>query len=164
MKGSRSAAAALISITILGVALVVLGTLQYNWIGAMAHAERERMRAGIEFAAHHFSDDFDHDLTRIFLSFQMPLPDATADHFLHRYDEWAASTRDPRLIKAIYFVPPESSDKIQLINPSTRTMTAVSWPASLAPLRPLRQVRQARPWARSRRVASGRQPCTGAPP
>jgi signal transduction histidine kinase len=137
MKGSRSAAAALISIAILGVVLVVLGTLQYRWIGAMADAERQRMRAGIEFAAHHFSDDFDHELTRIFLSFQMPLPDATTEHFLRRYDEWSASARDPRLVKAIYFVPPGDFEKIQLIDPATRTMRLVSWPTSLASLRPL---------------------------
>jgi len=136
MKGSRSAAAALISIAILGVALVVLGTLQYRWIGAMADAERQRMRAGIEFAAHHFSDDFDHELTRIFLSFQMPLPDATTERFLHHYDEWSASARDPRLVKGIYFVS-GGLETIQFINPSTRTMTPVPWPASLASLRPL---------------------------
>src|SRR3954463_6960801 len=122
MKGSRSAAAALISIAILGVVLVVLGTLQYHWIGAMAHAERERMRAGIEFAAHHFSDDFDHELTRIFISFQMPLPEASADHLLRRYDEWAASSRDPRLVKGIYFVSGDL-ENIQFLNTSTRTMT-----------------------------------------
>jgi signal transduction histidine kinase len=136
MKGSRSAAAALISIAILGVALVVMGTLQYRWIGAMADAERQRMRAGIEFAAHHFSDDFDHELTRIFLSFQMPLPEATPDHLLRRYDEWSASARDPRLVKAIYFVSGDL-EKIQLIDPSTRTARLVPWPASLASLRPL---------------------------
>ena len=61
-------------------ALVVLGVLQYRWIGEMADAERQRMSAGIEFAAHHYSDDFDHELTRIFFAFQMPLPEATAEH------------------------------------------------------------------------------------
>jgi len=136
MKGSRSAAAALISIAILGVALVVLGTLQYRWIGAMADAERQRMRAGIEFAAHHFSDDFDHELTRIFLSFQIPLPEATTEHLLRRYDEWSASARDPRIVKAIYFVPPGDFETIQLIDTAARTARPVSWPASIAPLRP----------------------------
>ena len=137
MKGSRSAAAALVSIAILGVALVVLGTLQYRWIGAMADAERQRMRAGIEFAAHHFSDEFDHELTRMFLSFQMPLSEATPDRLLHHYDEWAVSSRDPKIVKAIYFVPPNALDKLQRIDLSARTMRPVPWPASFASVRPL---------------------------
>jgi hypothetical protein len=66
MNGSRSAAVTLISLAVLGAALIVLGTLQYRWIGEMADSERQRMRAGIEFAAHHYSDDFDHELTRMF--------------------------------------------------------------------------------------------------
>lgn len=137
MKGSRSAAAALIAIAILGVALVVLGTLQYRWIGQMADAERQRMRAGIEFAAHHYSDDFDHELTRIFLSFQMPLPEASPEHLLRRYDEWAATERDPRIVRAIYFVPPSGLDDMQIIDPATHSVRPAAWPASLAPLRPM---------------------------
>jgi signal transduction histidine kinase len=134
MKGSRSAAAALISLTVLTAALIVLGTLQYRWIGDLANAERQRMRAGIEFAAHHFSDEFDHELTRMFLAFQLPMPDATADHLLHRYDEWAAAARDPKIVRAVYFVPPFDADHLQSIDPATRSVRQSAWPASLAQL------------------------------
>jgi signal transduction histidine kinase len=137
MKGSRSAAAALISLTVLTAALVILGTLQYRWIGEIANAERQRMRAGLEFAAHHFSDEFDHELTRMFLAFQLPMPDATADHLLHRYDEWAAAARDPKIVRAVYFVPPFDPDHLQSIDPATRSVHPAAWPASLAALRPM---------------------------
>jgi signal transduction histidine kinase len=137
MKGSRSAAAALISLAVLTAALVVLGTLQYRWIGDLADAERQRMRAGIEFAAHHFSDEFDHELTRMFLAFQLPMPDATADHLLHRYDEWSAAARDPKIVRAVYFVPPFEPDHLQFIDPATRSVRPAEWPASLASLRPM---------------------------
>jgi signal transduction histidine kinase len=137
MKGSRNAVAALISLAVLGAALIVLGALQYRWIGEMADAERQRMRAGIDFAAHHYADDFDHELTRMFFAFQMPLPEATPDHLLRIYDEWSASSRDPRIVKAIYFVPPNGVDKIELVDPATRSLRAVAWPAQLAELRPM---------------------------
>jgi signal transduction histidine kinase len=137
MKGSRSAAAALISLTVLTAALIVLGTLQYRWIGDLADAERQRMRAGIEFAAHHYSDEFDHELTRMFLAFQLPMPDATADHLLHRYDEWAAAARDPKIVRAVYFVPPFEPDHLQSIDAATRSVRPAAWPASLAALRPM---------------------------
>jgi signal transduction histidine kinase len=135
MKGSRSAAAALISLTVLTAALIVLGTLQYRWIGDLANAERQRMRTGIEFAAHHFADEFDHELTRMFLAFQLPMPDATADHLLHRYDEWAAAARDPKIVRAVYFVPPFAPDHLQSIDPPTRSVHPASWPGSLAAVR-----------------------------
>src|SRR6266851_2270825 len=110
MKGSRSGVAALLS----------LAALQHRWIREVADAERQRMRAGIEFAAQHYREDFDRNLTGLFFAFQMPLPEATPDRLLHRYDEWAASSRDPRIVKAIYFVP-NDLEKIQFIDPSTRS-------------------------------------------
>lgn len=124
--------AALISLAVLGLALVGLGHVQYLWIGQVANAQRQHIRSGMEFAAHHFSDEFDHELTRIFFAFQVPLPEATPDHFLRLYDQWAAATRDPRLVHAIYFLPPNHS--LQLIDPSTRSMRPTAWPASLAAL------------------------------
>lgn len=135
MKGSRSAVAALISLVVLATALAVLGALQYRWIGEMADAERQRMRAGIDFAAHHFSDDFDHELTRMFFSFQMPMPEATAENLLRRYEEWAASSRDPRIVKSIYFVPPGNADNLRLVDSASRSVRSVAWPASLADVR-----------------------------
>jgi signal transduction histidine kinase len=134
MKTSRSALAALISLAALAFAVILLGTLQHRWIREVADAERQRMRAGIEFAAQHYREDFDRDLTGLFFAFQMPLPEATPERLLHRYDEWAASSRDPHIVKAIYFVP-EDFEKIQLIDPSTRSARPVSWPASLASVR-----------------------------
>jgi signal transduction histidine kinase len=136
MKTSRSAVAALISLAALAFAVVLLGTLQHRWIREVADAERQRMRAGIEFAAQHYREDFDRDLTGLFFAFQMPMPEATPDRLLHRYDEWAASSHDPHIVKAIYFVPNEF-EKIQLIDPSTRSARPVPWPASLASVRPM---------------------------
>jgi signal transduction histidine kinase len=136
MKTSRSAAAALISLAVLAFAVVLLATLQHRWIREVADAERQRMRAGIEFAAQHYREDFDRDLADLFLSFQMPLPEVTPDRILHRYDEWAASSRDPRILKAIYFVP-NDFEKIQLIDLSTRSARPVAWPDSLASVRPM---------------------------
>ncbi len=136
MKGSRSAVAAVISLAALASAVVLLGTLQHRWIREVADAERQRMRAGIEFAAQHYREDFDRDLTGLFFTFQIAAPEATPDRLLHRYDEWVASSRDPRIVKAIYFVP-NDFERIQLIDPATRKARPVPWPASLASIRPM---------------------------
>jgi signal transduction histidine kinase len=135
MKGSRSAAAALISLLVLATALIILGALQYRWIGEMADAERLRMRAGIEFAAQHFSDDFDHELTRMFFAFQIPEMEARPEQLFRRYDEWAASSRDPRIVKAIYFVPPNEVDHVFLVDAGSHRVRPAEWQLSLLGVR-----------------------------
>lgn len=137
MKGSRSAIAVLISLAVLTAALIILGTLQYKWIGEMADAERLRMRAGIEFAAHHFGDDFDHELTHMFLAFQMPLPETTPENLLRRYDEWSASARDPRMIKNVYLVNTNEIGNLNVVDSASHSVKPVAWAASLDAARPV---------------------------
>jgi signal transduction histidine kinase len=135
MRSSRSAAAALVALAVLGAALLVLATLQYRWIGQLADAERARMSASLDFAAHHYADEFDRELGRMFAAFQMPLSEATPENVLRHYNEWAASTRDARLIEAVYFVPAGDADAVQRIDPRAQRAYPTQWPHELADVR-----------------------------
>jgi signal transduction histidine kinase len=135
MGSSRSAVAALLSLIALGGALVVLAVLQYRWIGQLADAERRQMKSSIEFAANHFSDEFDRELTRLFISFQGPLREASADMSQHHFDEWVSVARDPRIVKMIWFVPSEQIDQLQRLDPETHTAVPGEWTPELAPVR-----------------------------
>ena len=135
MPSSRATAAALLPFAILGIALAVLATLQYRWIGEVAEAERQRMRSSIDFAAHHFSDEFDRELTRAFVTFQLPMPDARPDVLAHRYDDWVASTRDTRLVRALWFVPAGETTHLVRFDPRTHQSAPAAWPASLLPVK-----------------------------
>ena len=48
--------------------LAALATLQSRWLGEVSEAERERMRAGLRTRASAFSQEFDGEITRLFLA------------------------------------------------------------------------------------------------
>ena len=51
--------------------IVLLATLQYRWLGRISDAERERMKATLNTRASAFAQDFDSELTRAYLLFQV---------------------------------------------------------------------------------------------
>src|SRR5260221_205083 len=55
--------------------LVALATLQYRWLGEVSEAERGRMRESLRVRAADFTQDFDRELTRIYIAFHFD-PDA----------------------------------------------------------------------------------------
>jgi signal transduction histidine kinase len=132
MPANRSALAALLSLLALGGALITLAVLQYRWIGQLAASERQRMQASMEFAANHFSDEFDRELTRLFVSFQGPLHEASAENSQHRFDNWVTTARDPRIVKMIWFVPSGDLDQLQRLDPETHSAVPAQWTPELA--------------------------------
>ena len=132
MRSSRSAIAALLSLLVLGGALIVLGVLQYRWLGQLADAERKSMKSSMEFAANHFSDEFDRELTRLFISFQGPLSEASADTTQRRFDGWVTTARDPRIVKMMWFVPSGRTDQLQRLDPETHSAVPGEWTPELS--------------------------------
>ena len=51
--------------------ILLLATLQYRWLGQISGAERERMTATLNTRATAFAQDFDRELTRAYLLFQI---------------------------------------------------------------------------------------------
>src|SRR5688572_5352143 len=87
--------------------IALLATLQYRWLGQVSAAERERMKTNLAARATGFAQDFDREITRAYLTFQLdPLRDGSslAVHMSQRYDQWQASSRYPRLVKEVYLV------------------------------------------------------------
>lgn len=135
MPANRSALAALLSLLALGGALIVLAVLQYRWIGQLAASERQRMQSSMEFAANHFSDEFDRELTRLFAAFQGPLREASPENSQRRFDEWVTAARDPRIVKMIWFVPSGEIDQLQRLDPETHSAVPAQWTPELAAAR-----------------------------
>jgi signal transduction histidine kinase len=125
-----------VTLALLGL-IALLATLQYQWLGRISDAEREHMRATLNTNASGFAQDFDGELTRAYLLFQMD-PQATGSlesRVALRFDRWQATARYPRVIKDIYNVGPEVTTGLQQFNPATRALDLVSWPAVLEPIR-----------------------------
>ena len=121
--------------------ILLLAALQYKWLGQISGAERDRMTSILNTRASAFAQDFDRELTRAYLLFQLdPMPDqGDAAALVARYDRWQATARFPRMIKDVYLVssPDTAGDAtvLQRFNPSTRFLEPAEWPAPMAQIR-----------------------------
>jgi two-component system sensor histidine kinase SenX3 len=129
-----------VAATLLGL-IALLGTLQYQWLGRISEAERERRRATLNAHATAFAQDFDRELTRAYLLFQFEAAtDAeanTAARVAARYDRWAATARFPRMVRDFHVVQLENSHAptLRRFNPGTRFLEPADWPAPMNQLR-----------------------------
>ena len=125
-----------VAIGLLGL-LALLATLQYKWLGRISDAERDRMRATLNTRASGFAQDFDGELTRAYLLFQVD-PQASEDlasRVTIRYERWQATARYPRMIKEVYVIGSDVDAALQRFNPNTHVLEPVTWPAAMEPIR-----------------------------
>src|SRR5512132_1716910 len=116
--------------------IVLLAALQYRWLGRISDAEREGMRSALNTHAAGFARDFDAELTRAYVLFQME-PQAggsLAARVAMRYDRWQATASYPRLVKEVYVAGAGAAEPLQRFDPNTRVLEPVAWPAALAPI------------------------------
>jgi signal transduction histidine kinase len=136
-----SALSWLILIIALTGLLGVLGVLQYNWLGQVGVAERERRVRALQSSAARFSEDFDRELARAFVVFQLdseaPLRGDAGD-LAARYVNWQSIAPYPQLVGEIYFVTGRGSvvsSQVRRFNPRTKLFEQIDWPERLQPLR-----------------------------
>jgi signal transduction histidine kinase len=114
--------------------LPVLAILQYQWMGRISEAARERMQTNLRDGASKFTQDFDREIARAFFSFQSSetnseaLAAALADSYAH----WSASTTFPQLINGIYLVQADANHPVlRRVNLTTRQLEPVEWSENL---------------------------------
>ena len=117
--------------------IALLASLQYKWLGRISDAEREGMRTALNTRAAGFARDFDAELTRAYLLFQVEpqAPEDLATRMAMRYDRWQATARYPRMLKAVYVVAPQAGEVLQRFDPDRRVVEPAAWPDALAPVR-----------------------------
>ena len=120
--------------------IALLATLQYRWLGQISDAERERMTATLNTRATAFAQDFDRELTRAYLLFQLdPMQDAGRARGARGSPRATTAGRRPRgfprMIKEIYLSrrATATSRPLQRFNPATRFLEPADWPASHEP-------------------------------
>jgi len=131
---------ALSSQLVAGVVLVVLlgtlGTFQYRWLGDVSEAERTRMRDSLRTRATEFTQEFDRELTRIYLAFHLDSdaferePATTLTDALARAKTAAAV---PGLVKAVFLIEARGphAGVLQQLDASGRALQPVEWPPAL---------------------------------
>jgi signal transduction histidine kinase len=130
----------LILIAALIALLPLLAVLQFRWLGEVSRAERERMQASLKTAVSNFSQDFDREMTRAYLSFQMDaseLHEGNWNAYAKRYDAWLQSALYPELVSAIFLVEPGENRDPRLLrfNRGAARFSPADWPTELAAFR-----------------------------
>jgi signal transduction histidine kinase len=84
-----------------------LAWMQYQWLGQLSEAERERMQRTLRTAAAQFANEFDTELTRTLVSLQIDgqtIRDQNWSAYAQRYSAWASSAADARLVRDVWLV------------------------------------------------------------
>jgi signal transduction histidine kinase len=118
--------------------LPVLAILQYQWMGRISEAERERMQNNLREGASKFTQDFDREIARAFLGFQCPEAgsDECAMALADSYAKWSAEAAFPQLINNIYVVEARDHEpSLKHLDLTTRKFEAAEWPQSLDKLK-----------------------------
>src|SRR5438132_5599439 len=137
MRRARKPTLILVFAAVMLLLLPLLAWLQYQWLGKVSEGERQQMQANLRRSADEFRDDFDHQISSLYSSFQPrpPLPGTTRGDYVNSYFHWVAVTSHPRLINQVLFA--EASDgqpRIERLNFATRRFEPVEWPANLSDL------------------------------
>ncbi len=124
-------------VAVLTVLLVMLATLQYRWLGEVSRAEGERMRANLKTRASDLAQEFDREITRTYVAFQIAAPDFDADPpaaLAAAYRRWQAAAPSRSLVQGVYVLEGASFDTATLkrFDPERGALDPVEWPADLA--------------------------------
>ena len=99
------------AVTILvGVVMLLvpaLAWMQYQWLGQLSTAERERMQRTLRTAAAQFATEFDTELTRTLVSLQVDgstIGTQNWSAYAARYTAWVNSVSEPRLVRDVWLV------------------------------------------------------------
>ena len=131
-----------------------LAFMQYQWLGQLSTAERERMQRTLRTAAAQFATDFDTELSRTLVSLQIAgetVRDQNWRAYAERYSRWAANAADPRIVRDVWLVdtlpgtvlPALGTDavvpldrlRLRRWNTQTLTFDEAEWPPDLVRLR-----------------------------
>ena len=136
------------------VALLVpaLAVMQYQWLGQLSDAERERMHRTLRNAASQFATEYDSELTRTLVSLQIDgqiIRDQNWSSYAQRYTAWANSASLPRLVRDVWLIDtvpgttlpefgqPVPADRLRVRrwNMQAITFEDAEWPIELLRLR-----------------------------
>ena len=93
-------------IVLLGL-LVVLATLQYQWLGQISDGERVRISSRLKDDTKRFAEDFNREIQTAYFSFQIDAESfetGNFNDFNKRFVNWKSNTKYPELVNDLYFV------------------------------------------------------------
>ena len=130
--------------TVVTVALLILlptlAVLQYQWVGQLSTAARERLQRNVRIAAAQFREAFDGELIRAVLSLQVgpqTVREGVSERYSDRYNTWLNTASHPQIVSNVLVVDGDSGQlRLRRWNPDTDALEATEWRAPLDKWRP----------------------------
>lgn len=148
--GKRRVSAVSILVVIVMLLVPALAWMQYQWLGQLSDAERERMQRTLRTAAAQFANEFDSELSRTLVSLQVDgqtIREQNWNAYAQRYSVWAAGATEPRLVRDVFLVDtlpgtklpsmdgagevPVDRLRLRRWNVESRTFDDAEWPHDL---------------------------------
>ena len=105
--GKRRVSAVTVLVGIVMLLVPSLAYMQYQWLGQLSEAERERMQRTLRTAAAQFATEFDTELSRAMVSLQvdgLTVREENWVRYAQRYSAWTNGTSEPRLVREVLLV------------------------------------------------------------
>ena len=116
----------------MAVLLPLLAALQYYWLGQVSEAATERLQTSLRASANRFRQDFNRELIRAYLNFQMdsltPSQDIERYHW-ERFEHWNQTAPYPRLISEVFVVnyDEQARPRLSRLNVQARRFELTEW-------------------------------------
>src|SRR5688572_28373270 len=121
--------------TLVTVALLILlptlAILQYQWVGQLSTAARERLQRNVRIAAAQFREGFDGEIIRAIVS--LPVGPATvregvSERYSDRYNTWVNTASHPQIVSNVLVVDGDNGElRLRRWNPDVDALEATEW-------------------------------------
>jgi two-component system, OmpR family, sensor histidine kinase SenX3 len=118
--GARRFSAVTVLVGIVMLLVPALAWMQYQWLGQLSQAERERMQRTLRTAASQFAVEFDSELSKALIGLQVEGPvlrDENWNTYAQRYSAWTESAGDSKLVRDVLLVDAIPGTKLPSVPP-----------------------------------------------
>jgi signal transduction histidine kinase len=156
VKIHRPSGATLVTVALL-ILLPTLAVLQYQWVGQLNTAARERLQRNVRIAAAQFREGFDLEILRAVLSLQVgaaTVREGVSERYAERYNTWLNTAAHPQIVSNVLVVDAEDGAlRLRRWNPDSDALEAAEWRPVLSQWREqfeqeLKEFPQGRPFDR----------------
>jgi signal transduction histidine kinase len=120
--GKRRISAVTILVGLVMLLVPALAWMQYQWLGQLSTAERDRMQRTLRTAAAQFATEFDTELSRTLVSLQVDgqtIRDQNWTGYAQRYSAWTNSSSEPRLVRDVLLVDTLPGTELPVLDSGT---------------------------------------------
>jgi signal transduction histidine kinase len=115
----------------LAAVALILGGLQYRWIGEISRAERERMKSSLQTSLNRVSRDFNTEVSaacsRLTPANEGQTPSSA--EYAAQYLRWRSAAQRRAMFRTIAIAQPgDSSLELQILDPNRGVFVASEWP------------------------------------